>query len=291
MAFRRLSSPRLGSNEKRLSWRCLLLGLVAATLIPIGIHTVLLDYLGVPYPDALPHAGLAIVPDHVLLAVGLLVTDLVLRRRGMSLASRLTFLVLTTAAINQALFRVPIMRNIVSTKWTVFPFIDNLPDLGRIVLMVVAAVGLNAALRSRAAKATGAIAATAIIDLWLSPLVHQSFAGIIAANAKREGDQLYTIPYDWHVDLPSYLTSIEPAVGALFVAFALRKAIVPAWTSVAVIFALQAGPLFRVGLNTVYAPSGVGLAILSEAQFMFQSIALAMIVVATAHRSVGHSSA
>jgi len=126
--------------------------------------------------------------------------------------------------------------------------------------------------------------ATTAIDLALMPLIRAGFTDIIASNAKREGEQLYNIPYDWHVDVPSYLTSLEPAVGALVVALVLHRAKARPWVSVCVTFALQAGPLFRLALNPFYAPSSIAVAIFSEAQFTFQSIAMALIAVATTRR-------
>jgi hypothetical protein len=262
-------------------WLRLSIGLLAATLIPIGIHTVLLDYLGVPYPAALPHAGLAIVPDHVLLMGGIIVLDAVMRRRGVKWAGRLAFLFLTVAAINQVLFRVPIMRNVVSTKWTIYPFIDNLPDMSRVGAMVLAAMAINYLSQRVQTRVVLATISTLTVDIVVMPLIRAAFAGIIANNAMREGEQLYDIPYDWHVNVPSYLTSIEPAAGALIVALTLQRAKVRPWVSACVIFALQAGPLFRLALNPFYAPSGIALAILSEAQFTFEAIALALIVVGT----------
>ena len=276
------SSP--DQRRGRSFWMPMSLGLLAATLIPIGIHTLLLDEFGVPYPAALPHSGLAIVPDHVLLMGGIVVLDTIMRRRDVKSAGRLAILFLAVAAINQALFRLPVMRNVVSTKWTIYPFIDNLPDLMRIGAMVLAAMVINHVARRDGTKFVLATITTTAVDLVLMPLIHAAFAGIIASNAKREGDQLYNIPYDWHVDVPSYLTSIEPATGALIVALVLHRAKVRLWMTVGVIFALQAGPLFRVALNPLYAPSSMAVAVISEAQFTFEAIALALIVVATTRR-------
>jgi hypothetical protein len=268
----------------RSFWLRISIGLLAASLIPIGIHTVLLDDLGVPYPAALPHTGLAIVPDHVLLMGGIIVLDAVMRRGGVTWAGRLAFLFLTVAAINQVLFRMPVMRNIVSTKWTIYPFVDNLPDVSRVGAMVLAAMAMNYIAQRFGTKAVFATIATLAVDMAVMPLIRAEFAGVIANNATREGEQLYNIPYDWHVNVPSYLTSIEPAAGALIVALTLHRAKIHPWMSACVIFALQAGPLFRLALNPFYAPSGIALAVLSEAQFTFEAIALSLIVVATSCR-------
>ena len=285
-----LEATTFSSPDQRCDrsfWLSMSLGLLAATLIPIGIHTLILDELGVPYPAALPHTGLPIVPDHVLLMGGVVVLDTIMRRRGVKIAGRLAILFLTVAAINQALFRLPVMRNVVSTKWTIYPFIDNLPDLMRIGAMVLAAMVINHVARRDGTKFVLATITTTAVDLALMPLIHAAFAGIIASNVKREGDQLYNIPYDWHVDVPSYLTSVEPAAGALIVALMLHLAKVGPLVSVGTIFALQAGPLFRVALNPLYAPSSMAIAVISEAQFTFEAIALALIVIVTTRRLCG----
>jgi hypothetical protein len=271
-----MDSPPSDRRNGRSFWLRMSIGLLAATLIPIGIHTLLLDNLGVPYPAALPHTGLVIVPDHVLLMGGIIVLGAVMRRHCVTWAGRLAFLFLTVAAINQVLFRVPILRNVVATKWTIYPFIDNLPDVSRVGAMVLAAMAINYVAQRFVTKAVLATIATLAVDLAVMPLIRAAFAGVIANNATREGEQLYDIPYDWHVNVPSYLTFIEPAAGALIVAFALHRANVRPWVSVCVIFALQAGPMFRLALNPFYAPSGIALAVLSEAQFTFEAVALSL---------------
>lgn len=282
---------REGEGRSGSLWLALCLGLLAATLIPVGIHTVLLDNLGVPYPSAFPHEGAAILPDQILLMIGIVALDGVFRRLDVSLAGRLTFLLFTITAINQALLRLPIMRNMVSTKWTIYPFIDNVPEVARLGALVVGAMIINLTLRRSRLKIIAAIVTTAIVDLWFSPLLQRAFAGIRASNARREGDQLYTVPYDWHVDVPSYLTFIEPAAGALAVAIALRRAGLPRSISLAVLFAIQGGPLFRLLLNPFYASSSMVVAVLSEAQFTLQALALASIALATScglQACIGH---
>ena len=171
MTLRATTSPSPDQSRSRSFWLPMSLGLLAATLIPIGIHTLLLDELGVPYPAALPHAGLAVVPDHVLLMGGVVVLDAIMRRIGTTVTGRLAFLFLSVAGINQALFRLPVMRNVVSTKWTIYPFIDNLPDLTRIGAMVLAAMVINQFARRYGTRIVLVTIATTAIDLALMPLI------------------------------------------------------------------------------------------------------------------------
>jgi hypothetical protein len=233
-------------NRHRLFWPLLLAGLTLATLVPIGIHTVILDNVGIPYPEAFPRIGWAVVPDHALLVFGVICLDATLRRdRSSASIGRFSLIFLSVAAINQALFRLPIMRNVVSTKWTIYPFIDNLPEVLRFMAITLVVVATSRLVQTTPAKILSANLIAAAIDLFVSPSLHRAFAGIIAADSKREGDQLYNVPYDWHVDLPSYLTYAEPAAAALMTPIVLKRCGVSTVAIAAVIFALQGGPFLR----------------------------------------------
>lgn len=268
-----LPSPQ---DRSRLFWPLLAVGLTAATLLPIGIHTVLLDDLSVPYPSALPHLGWAILPDHALLVLGMIYLNRAIQwADGSRALERAAFIFAAAAALNQALLRIPIMRNVVSTKWTIYPFIDNMP----VVLWFAAATGM-VMLVSRLTIATlrtvsFAVALAVVLDRCVAPATNAAFGGVIAANARLEGEQLYDVPYDWHVDVPSYLTSVEPAIGAFAIAMVLRRL---RWSPAAiatVIFALQGGPLVGVVLNIWYTPLSPPVAMLSEGQFTLEALALA----------------
>ena len=265
-------------DDSRSFWRWGFAALAIMTVLPIGIHTVMLDNLGIPYPASLPRAGWAIFPDHALLLFGLIGLDAYLRRDpSQSTARRGMFLFLAVGAINQALLRLPLMRNVVSTKWTIYPFIDNLPAVLWFAVAVMLVIGVGA-LTTTAVRRLGAAALIAVLlDRLVSPAIDAAFAGIIAANSHREGDQLYNVPYDWHVDLPSYLTYVEPAIGALATAMVLRRLRVSPLAIAGVVFALQGGPFVRVLLNIWYAPLKAGTAVLSEGQFTFEAIALSVL--------------
>ncbi len=268
-----LPSP---GNRTRFFWPLLAAGLTAATLLPIGIHTVLLDDLGVPYPSALPHSGWTILPDHGLLVLGMIYLNRAVHSAdGSRVTGPAAFIFLVVAALNQALLRLPIMRNAVSTKWTIYPFIDNLPAVlwfAAATVMVMLATRLTTTTWRRL---TVAAALAVVLDLCVAPALDSAFTRIIAANTAREGQQLYNVPYDWHVDVPSYLTFLEPALGAVLIAMVLRQLRVGPAATATVLFALQGGPLARVVLNIWYAPLSPPVAMLSEGQFTLQALALA----------------
>ncbi|MGI4795488.1 MAG: hypothetical protein ACRYG8_15720 [Janthinobacterium lividum] len=266
-----------------LFWVKLFVALLAATVLPIGIHTVMLDVMGIPYPSAFPKNGWASFPDHVLIVLGVLYLDAVLWRdpRPLSATRRIFFLFLTLAAINQALFRLPVMLNAVSTRWTIYPFLDNLPEVLRyaVITTLVVAVGRMAStvMRKIAAATLIALATYKVVAPWLSTV----FASMVAVDQQREGDQLYNVPYDWHVNLPSYVIYLEPALAALSVALLLGQRRLSSIAITAIIFSIQGGPFFGTFLNSLYASSGPGLALLSKGQFTLEALALALLTSAT----------
>jgi hypothetical protein len=275
-----LSDP---SMQRRFFWPLLCAGLMLATLLPIGIHTLMLDDLGIAYPSALPHKGWAVVPDHALIVFGMIcLCKTLLRARQRTTLGRAAFVFFAVAAINQSLFRNPIMRNIVSTKWTIYPFIDNLPNVLRFAAITFLVLLCIRWMTTTALKVGFSFLIAVAIEFVVNPLLNLGFAGVIAANSSKEGDQLYNVPYDWHVDLPSYLTYIEPAMGAIAVAFIMRHFKVSPSGIALVIFALQGGPLFRLGFNLFYASTSWGAALLSEGQFTLEAMCLAILAAVTA---------
>ena len=268
-------------------WLWVLTALPIMTVVPIGIHTVMLDDLGIPYPSSLPRNGWVIFPDHALLLFGLIWLDTILRRdSSWNIARRGGTLFLAVGSINQALLRLPVMRNVVATKWTVYPFVDNLPAVLWFIVAVLLVMGVNN-LKTNPIRKIGAAALIAILlDRLVAPATDAAFAGIIAANSHREGDQLYNVPYDWHVDLPSYLTYAEPAIGALATAIILRKLRVSSLATAGILFALQGGPFVRVLLNIWYALIPARTAMLSEGQFTLEAIALCLLAATFANLSV-----
>ena len=53
-------------------WPLLVVGTMVTTMLPIGIHTVMLDDMGVLYPEALPRSGWVVVPYKALVVVGII---------------------------------------------------------------------------------------------------------------------------------------------------------------------------------------------------------------------------
>ncbi|WP_406586462.1 hypothetical protein [Asaia lannensis] len=272
-------------NTKKVDWNWLILGVVTATFLPIGIHTIMLDNLNIPYPAAFPREGWASLPDRALRVFSMLVLCGTIRANArLSTSMRFLIISLAVAALNEALLRLPIMRNVVSTHWTIYPFVDNLPEVIRYAALAIVVMAITPYAVSVAARAASALVIAICVDFILAPYLGKIFAPLIAANASREGDQLYTVPYDWHVDLPSYLTFAEPAIAALLLAWLLAKERRGMILITLVLFGMRAGPLFGVALNVFYAPSNAVLAVLSKGQFALESAALALIAAAVMTR-------
>ena len=115
-----------------------------------------------------------------------------------------------------------------------------------------------------------------LMKRWIDML----FVGVTTMTNKLEGDTKYFVPYDWHVNLPSYLTYSEAVLGACGVAAIVarqpgsrgHKVIVSALT----IFTIGGGPVFKPFINIYLSGEEPVIAVLSYAQFTFETLALAL---------------
>jgi len=152
---------------------------------------------------------------------------------------------------------------------------------------------------SRLASNTGPIAKTgieaaiplaAVASLVIAPLSNHVFTGVLHFTEAREGHQRYGIPYDWHILLPAYLTFFEPVIAAFVIGYAVRRQLpstplLQFGITAALVVALK-GPVFAALLNIQYAGTAPSTAILSYAQFTFETVALGILTAATLQMSL-----
>lgn len=123
------------------------------------------------------------------------------------------------------------------------------------------------------------------VHMLLSPALKTAFAGFVQWTSSREGYTFYNPPYDWHVEVPAYMTFAEPVLAAFAVA-ALVAGCLPRerLRAIAVlamlIFALR-GQFFSTFINIRYAGTDAVTAMLSFGQFTLESLVLAVLVAAT----------
>ena len=268
------------NSSAQISWLKLIAGAIVTLGLALSVHAVMIQLLHIPFPYNFPHAGWARLPDSILSVFGAIYLSrhLPAGTRARSLAYRSGLLFLLLAAIHEVLFRAPFMEFINLSNFTLYPFIDNIPHL---IPLAAIAVGVEVWTRRRYGLAVDIAAAgilAALATMLIAPIAMHAFADVLRTTAAREGVQRYGLPYDWHILLPAYLTFLEPVVASLVIGRAVRdqlptRAGLRFAITLALLLALK-GPVFAPFLNIHFAGTDPLLAMLSYAQFSFETIAL-----------------
>ena len=282
----------MSNPVERISWPLMTAGAIVTMAFSLSVHAVMLQGFHVPYPYNFPHTGLARLPDEVLSVLGAMYLSAHLpeniRRR--SFVFRCAFMFLFLATIHEDFFRGPFMEFINLSNFMLYPFVDNLPKL---IPFAIIAVGVEYWTdRKTGIEATliAAIPLAAVASLVIAPLSNHVFTGVLHFTEAREGHQRYGVPYDWHILLPAYLTFFEPVIAAFVIGYAVRRQLpstplLQFGITAALVVALK-GPVFAALLNIQYAGTTPSTAILSYAQFTFETVALGILTAATLQMSL-----
>jgi hypothetical protein len=275
--------------SERVSWPILIVGSIVTLMLSLSVHAVMLQVLHVPFPHNFPHIGWARVPDGILLVLGAiyLSTHLPQSIRKHSFGFRCTLLFLLLATVHENLFRGPFMEFINLSNFTLYPFIDNIPTL---IPWAVIAIGVESWIghkRSLKVNLIFAVLLAIVAGLFVKPLANYAFASVMRFTEAREGHQRYGLPYNWHILLPAYITFFEPVIAAIAIGLAVRDNLPPRplirfGITVSLILALK-GPMFAPLVNIHYANTAALTAVLSYAQFTFETIALGLLTATTLH--------
>ena len=259
-------------------------------VLALSVHAVMLQGLHVPFPSYFPNT--ARLPDGILSVLGAIYLSRHfpegIRKRSFGLRCALLFLFLAT--IHERFFRAPFMEFINLSNFTLYPFVDNIP---RLIPLIVIAIGVEIWSRRETRFWTNLIVAALLAStasLLVMPLADHAFAGLVYFTQAREGHQRYGLPYDWHILLPAYLTFFEPVIAALVISLAIRNKLPPGpltrfGITAALILALK-GPVFAPLLYVHYAKIAPLAAMLSYAQFTFETMTLGILTAATLHFSL-----
>ena len=260
-------------------------------VLALSVHAVMIQALHVPYPSNFPHTGWARLPDGILSVAGAFYLSEHLpesiRRRSFGL--RCTLIFLSLATIHEVFFRAPFMEFINLSNFTLYPFIDNIPKLIPLAVIAIAVDSWTRRQTSFGANLIAAALLAALAGLVIAPFASHAFAGVLHFTEAREGNQRYGLPYNWHILLPAYLTFFEPVIATLVIGRAIRSQLPPApltrfGITAALILALK-GPVFAPLVNIQYAKLAPFAAILSYAQFTFETMTLGILPAAILHFS------
>lgn len=275
--FDRLTTPGLN-----FSWGKLLIGFVLTVILSLGVHEVMTDRLAIPYPTSLPRNAMTQLPEAWFLALGsFVIYPMISGRLGRKAAwVKWTVLALLLSTLKEGLIRAPVM-DMFDTGAFVFPIVKTLPQLLYLsgVALLVCFTPKEAA---RGWWLFGASLLVALLaTLLLRPAIKAGIAPLLTALSSFDSPSRFQPPYDYHILIPAYLTFVEPVMASFVLANLIWNQLphssVRRLAAFTLIVFFIRGPVAAPILNIFFAKTNALMAVLSVAQFSFESVLLGLL--------------
>ncbi len=260
----------------------LFFGFLITLFISLSIHIVMLQVIGVGFPD---HSPVPKIPKllNTWFSILALFTFYYLAKEKLSkksVAIQTLIVFAIYSMIKESLIRANVMEGVVTTAW-LFPFIKSAPGLLNYLILALVVVLSNRFLYKKWQLLIASILATALYTSAVQPLMDAAFSPVIASYSYMAHEAIYQMPYGWQVMIPAYLTFAEP----VFAAFLLLYFI---WENIGVknfhkivltsiLISLLKGTLLPLFIYTPFMKSNLTSAIVSEAQFTLEFLALGIL--------------
>jgi hypothetical protein len=271
-----------GHISAHVSGSRLTLCIVLTTVLSLSVHVLMLDVLGIPHPST---GG---VPQPIVLinqALSIIATIIFYGRATPTLErfpilGRCLLLTAIYAMLNEALLRSFIMDVVVSHDW-IYCFAENLAAPLKYFAVCSLIVGFAPRLKGGWAITGGGILIAALSMFAINPPIDRGFRVLIDSLEYLDTGNIYNLPYGWQVNVPSYLTFLEPVIAGYLIAALVLKRLAPTshrqiWLFVLLILAMKRS-IVPTLLYSFYQPRPFSAAILSESQFALEVLVLALL--------------
>ena len=273
-----------------VNWPRLIAGLAIAGIAALSVHVVMLQVLQVPFPEDDPPYWARLLNNAGMVFAVFLFLDLarpVLAGRGFVTRWLLLFALL---AMLRETLRGAVMGAVVTTAWT-FSLVQLLVPLTLWLAIALMCTIAAPVLRPVWSKLLGAVVIAAIA-LWLSPIIGGAFSPLLQSLAHLSHPDVYDLPYPWQVMIPAYLTFAEPVIACAVIAYLVwpRLPSPPALrlASFVLLILFMDTMVLRTFVFSFYIEAPIGIALLSESQFLLEFLTLATLtglVWAASHHS------
>ena len=262
-------------------WPRVVLSVALTTVVSLSIHVIMFDAFATPHPTLDHVPGWALLADRCLSAIATIIFYRLAAAHFARLSWWARWLLLSALymMLNEVLRRY-LMGVVVSHDW-IFCAVENgappIEDLVTCGLIVTVAPRL----RTPLAGISGGVAIALFVGLTLDPPIGRLFTELTASLEYLDTGNIYNPPYGWQVDVPSYLTFLEPVIAAFGIAgLALDR--LPGRGAVRIIgFACMVmamkGAIMPTLLYSFYQRMTFSGAVLSESQFGLEILAMAVL--------------
>jgi hypothetical protein len=209
----------LNKTSAHVKWQPLLLGGVLAVFISLGVHSVMLDQMHIPYPTRYIKSTWLRLPDLVLMTFGVFYLRDWLPEAFRSTRGRIALLLCVLLPAYKELFlRQPLMQMAVTNTWNAYPFLDQLPKVLPLVLLLASVAGIADRVRTVPLRLVCSVILAAVFYIGLQPVLVHAYAPIKAWTNTREGELVFA-PDSVYIDSWAYLTFVEPVIAAFVIAW------------------------------------------------------------------------
>ncbi len=258
-------------------------GFVVTMVASLSVHAVMIQYLHVPYPYALPHTGWPVFPDFVATTCAVVAIYALARPKLETLgyATRILVLFLLIAALNEKLFRDVFMNMVNAKRVTIYPVVQWLPELAPPAALAAIVVSSAALMSSTWRKVLGVVLIAGLVFFMVKVVTDDVFARVLASIEYLDPANRFDPPYDYHILIPAYLSFAEPVAASFAVGLLvwdrLSRQTPTRIAQLAALVLLVHGSVFKPFINILYARTDAVTAMLSVGQFSFESIVLGVL--------------
>jgi hypothetical protein len=270
------------SSLPDIHWPKLALGVFIAAVCALSVHSIMLQGMGVPFPD------LSLIPPvfkfliRVVAILGLIFFwQLASRKISTSFVKQWGLLFLVTAMLTENLIRGPLMQAYCTDAW-IFAFVGNIPKVLTIAVSSAIIVALTPRLQPIWQKVMAAFGIAALSMFAVTPLLGAAMAPVMQAIAHLAPQgEWCALPYGANVLIPAYITYAEPAIACMVMAMLAWDQLSPSRGLRHVQFTVLILAInYQLLMPIVYA-SFAKLsfmnALISEGQFALEALVLAML--------------
>ncbi|WP_158915812.1 hypothetical protein [Caulobacter sp. S45] len=270
-----------------ISWPKLLVGVLVTTVLSLSVHVVMLQNFHVPYPDKLQRSGWPAYPDWFCITLAIIYLYNFMRERfaGISIVVRCLAVFVLISMVRETLFRAPIMDLADTVSMTIYPIVKVLPKLLLLAILACCAVASAPYSKSAWRKWTMALILSAVVFWFCKPVIDTIFGQILKSISYLDSPVSYQPPYDYHIEIPAYLTFLEPVIASFVVG-------ILAWSQLSsrpamralqltLLILLLKGPALAPITYAFYSGLDPVTSLLSVGQFSLESLALGVLTTAT----------
>lgn len=278
------------SSLDRIRWPRLGMGLFFTAVCALSVHVVMLQMLGVPFPDLSVIGPAYKFLIKAVATLGLIVLwQFASQKMQGSFLKQWGVLFLIATMLTETLIRGPFMEAYCTTAW-VFSFIGNIPKLLAIALSSALIVVATPRLPRVWQKAAAALALTALTMFVATPLLGAAMGPVMQSiSYLAPQSEWCVLPYGANVLIPAYLTFAEPVLACLAAAILVWDRLSPSrglrFAQFTLLILAIKNQLLMPFAYAAFAKVPFLQALTSESQFALEAIVLAVLTGFTWERS------